>query len=150
MKRRYFAYGSNLCHRQMAYRCPAAQPAETVCSLSGWRFIINRRGVATILPAPAFRVLGLIWHLTPDCEAALDEYEGVDLVSITAPSWRPGTRRHCSTSRPIRALVPRAHTISKELSVQLRCSNLIRPIAPNLPPGSEALCERVARRAGSG
>lgn len=107
MKRRYFAYGSNLCHRQMAYRCPAAQPAETV-SLSGWRFIINRRGVATILPAPAFRVLGLIWHLTPDCEAALDEYEGVDsgfyhrteLAAGDAPALlylaadtRPGTPR---------------------------------------------------------
>ena len=75
---RYLAYGSNLCTQQMAHRCPAAQAGEVV-SLPGWRFIINNRGVATILPDPAARVLGLIWHLTPDCERVLDHYEGVDI-----------------------------------------------------------------------
>ena len=72
----YFAYGSNLGRAQMAHRCPAAR-ATGVAELSGWRFLINARGCATIVPDPECRVHGLVWDLTADCEAALDAYEGV-------------------------------------------------------------------------
>ena len=75
-RRRYLAYGSNLCAEQMARRCPAAVAGETV-RLPGWRFIINRRGVATLLPERGAVACGAIWHLTPACEAALDVAEGV-------------------------------------------------------------------------
>ena len=75
-RRRYFAYGSNLCAAQMAGRCPGAREGEAV-ELAGWRFVINRRGVAAIVPDPGARVFGLIWRLTPACEAALDRHEGV-------------------------------------------------------------------------
>jgi hypothetical protein len=51
MLRRYFAYGSNICAEQMARRCPAAVMGEVV-ALPGWRFAINRRVVATLLPEP--------------------------------------------------------------------------------------------------
>ena len=41
----YFAYGSNLCVRQMALRCPdAADPHPAVLSDHDW--LINERGVA--------------------------------------------------------------------------------------------------------
>lgn len=76
MTRRYLAYGSNLCTSQMARRCPAAKSGEVV-ELPGWRFVINRRGVATLLPEPGACAAGLVWHLTTACEAALDRYEGV-------------------------------------------------------------------------
>ncbi|HEV2673926.1 MAG TPA: gamma-glutamylcyclotransferase family protein [Aliidongia sp.] len=74
--RRYFAYGSNIVTRQMAHRCPAAC-AVGLARLEGWRFRIMTRGFATIVPDPAAHVLGVVWTLTPDCEAALDRYEGV-------------------------------------------------------------------------
>ena len=74
--RRYFAYGSNLSVGQMVKRCPAAVRGE-VAALPGWRFVINRRGVATILPDGEAQVMGLLWDLTPACEVALDGYEGV-------------------------------------------------------------------------
>jgi uncharacterized protein len=74
--RRYLAYGSNLCAEQMARRCPAAVPGAVV-ALEGWRFVINRCGVATLLPVPGARTLGLVWQLTAPCEAALDGFEGV-------------------------------------------------------------------------
>ena len=45
--------------------------------LTGWRLSINRRGVATLVPVPGARMPGLIWRLTPACEAALDRHEGV-------------------------------------------------------------------------
>lgn len=76
MRRRYFAYGSNLCAAQMARRCPQAREGELVI-LPGWRFIINQRGVATLVPDAAQQVWGLVWHLTSACEEALDRYEGV-------------------------------------------------------------------------
>ncbi|CAH0193432.1 gamma-glutamylcyclotransferase family protein [Roseomonas sp. CECT 9278] len=58
-RRRYVAYGSNLCAVQMAQRCPQAVAGEVV-SLPGWCFVINRRGVATILPDDAAEVTGLV------------------------------------------------------------------------------------------
>jgi hypothetical protein len=73
---RYLAYGSNLCAEQMARRCPAAEAGEVV-ELPDWRFTVNRRGVATLLPEPGARTWALVWQLTPACEAALDRYEGV-------------------------------------------------------------------------
>ena len=76
MRRRYFAYGSNLCAAQMAKRCPGAREDGAV-ELAGWRFVINGRGVATLVPEPGARVFGLIWRLTPACEASLDRREGV-------------------------------------------------------------------------
>jgi len=76
LPRRYFAYGSNIVARQMTHRCPAAR-AIGPARLDGWRFRIMTRGFATILPDPAAHVLGVLWELTPACEAALDRYEGV-------------------------------------------------------------------------
>lgn len=75
-RRRYLAYGSNLCAVQMAQRCPQAVAGEVV-ALPGWRFAINRRGVATLLRDEAATAYGLIWQLTEASERALDRYEGV-------------------------------------------------------------------------
>jgi uncharacterized protein len=60
----------------MRARCPAAEPGPVV-ALPGWRFVINRRGVATLLPCPGSRAWGLVWQLTRACEAELDCHEGV-------------------------------------------------------------------------
>ncbi len=73
----YFAYGSNLDPRQMALRCPGSR-AKGTAALKGWRFLINERGYATIEKAPTAEVHGQLWILTPEDEAALDEYESVD------------------------------------------------------------------------
>jgi hypothetical protein len=73
----YFAYGSNMARRQMARRCPGAAVLGVV-NLVGWRFIINTRGFATILPDTAGQVFGLLWRLAAGNDVALDRYEGVD------------------------------------------------------------------------
>jgi len=45
----YFAYGSNLCARQMAKRCPGAvNPRPATLADHDW--LINQRGVATVEP----------------------------------------------------------------------------------------------------
>ena len=75
--RRYFAYGANIIAADMARRCPAAGEIGTAV-LSGWRFVVGRRGYATIVPEPKAHVVGVVWSLTPACERPLDEFEEID------------------------------------------------------------------------
>ncbi len=75
----YFAYGSNMLSRQMEQRCPGAKFVATGL-LRGWRFLINSRGVATIVVEEAGSVQGVAWELTDEHLKALDGYEGV-------PDW---------------------------------------------------------------
>jgi gamma-glutamylcyclotransferase (GGCT)/AIG2-like uncharacterized protein YtfP len=75
----YFAYGSNMLGRQMEQRCPGAKPVSTAL-LRGWRFLINSRGVASIVADKASSVRGVVWELTEKHLRALDGYEGV-------PDW---------------------------------------------------------------
>ncbi len=72
----YFAYGSNLCVRQMATRCPgAADPRPAMLSDHSW--LINERGVATVEPFDGSQVHGVVWQLTDRDLATLDSAEGV-------------------------------------------------------------------------
>lgn len=69
----YFAYGSNLNLRQMAGRCPDAEPMGPAL-LRGHRLVF--RGVADVEPARASIVHGGLWSITDECLEALDRYEG--------------------------------------------------------------------------
>lgn len=75
----YFAYGSNINLDQMSYRCPAAQVVGSV-TLEGYELLFRGNaggnGVATIAPHEGGTVHGLLWTITPECERALDRYEG--------------------------------------------------------------------------
>src|SRR4029077_16071477 len=76
-QRAYFAYGINMDRDEMAYRCPRATLRGTA-TLDGHRFVINREGVATLVPSSRSLVYGVLWNLTPVDEVALDLFEGVD------------------------------------------------------------------------
>ncbi|WP_297872219.1 gamma-glutamylcyclotransferase family protein [uncultured Oscillibacter sp.] len=71
----YFAYGSNINLKQMACRCPDATVMGPV-TLDGWELLFRRSGFATIAPKEGEKVTGLLWSITPECERALDCYEG--------------------------------------------------------------------------
>ncbi|MGY4648702.1 phage replication-related protein YjqB (UPF0714/DUF867 family)/gamma-glutamylcyclotransferase (GGCT)/AIG2-like uncharacterized protein YtfP [Mycobacterium sp. URHB0021] len=72
----YFAYGSNICVRQMARRCPdAVDPRPATLADHGW--LINQRGVATVEPFDGSQVHGVLWQVTDDDLATLDSAEGV-------------------------------------------------------------------------
>jgi phage replication-related protein YjqB (UPF0714/DUF867 family) len=72
----YFAYGSNLCVRQMALRCPdAADPRPAVLSDHDW--LINQRGVATVEPFAGGQVHGVLWQVSDHDLTTLDSAEGV-------------------------------------------------------------------------
>ena len=75
----YFAYGSNINLDQMAQRCPDAQVVGPV-TLENYELLFHGNlrgtGVATIAPMEGSTVHGLLWNITPECERALDHYEG--------------------------------------------------------------------------
>jgi gamma-glutamylcyclotransferase (GGCT)/AIG2-like uncharacterized protein YtfP len=75
-RRLHFAYGSNMDSRQMAERCRHAVLVG-LGTLPDHRFIINQRGVASVVPGPGAKVHGLLWSLTVQDEEMLDQYEGV-------------------------------------------------------------------------
>lgn len=72
----YFAYGSNLHVAQMAKRCPSSVFIGTG-TLSGYRWQINERGVANVVPADDSLVEGLVYLVNARDVRALDRSEGV-------------------------------------------------------------------------
>jgi cation transport regulator ChaC len=73
--RYYFAYGSNMDEDQMASRCPGSQLFGRA-QLPRHSFLINERGVASVIPAQDSVTHGLLWTITPAGEKALDRYDG--------------------------------------------------------------------------
>jgi gamma-glutamylcyclotransferase (GGCT)/AIG2-like uncharacterized protein YtfP len=91
-RRLHFAYGSNMDSHQMAQRCRNATPAG-LGTLTDHRFIINQRGVSSVVPSSGARVHGRLWSLTVQDEETLDQYEGVPkgfyrkvLLNVERPS----------------------------------------------------------------
>ena len=72
----YFAYGSNMNIEQMNFRCPNSRTLGKI-SILGYQFIINSRGVATIIPRNYSTVNGVLWSINLKNELNLDYYEGI-------------------------------------------------------------------------
>lgn len=75
--RLYFAYGSNMNPRQFQRRCPGSRVLGRAI-LRNHRFIITRRGYASVVPTPGTDVHGVLQELTPEDESTLDRYEGIE------------------------------------------------------------------------
>ncbi|SEQ47942.1 Cation transport regulator ChaC [Ectothiorhodospira magna] len=72
----YFAYGSSMWPEQMQQRCADARKIGSAL-LPGWRFLINRRGVATLQKDACSVCWGGVWKISRADEWSLDQYEGV-------------------------------------------------------------------------
>lgn len=73
------SYGSNLNCRQMAQRCPTAQPIA-VAWLEDYRLVYQGRpgnAHANVIPEKGQKVPVAIWEISAQDERALDRYEGV-------------------------------------------------------------------------
>ena len=95
--RYYFAYGSNMSADQMARRCPGARSVGRA-ALHNWRFHVNVRGSASILPNQDCIVHGVLWRCSALHFHNLDKYEGV--------SWGNYRRRNVTIIRPCGTSVP--------------------------------------------
>ena len=74
MNKLYFAYGANLNLESMAYRCPAAKLVGKAVAYGKKRVF---RHVADVVKGTGKDLVeGAIWEITPECEAALDRFEG--------------------------------------------------------------------------
>jgi hypothetical protein len=72
----HFAYGANMSRTVMRRYAPAARvlgPAE----LAGHRFVITADGYASVEPARAQTVHGVLWRITPRDRVMLDAWENV-------------------------------------------------------------------------
>ncbi|KAL2701676.1 hypothetical protein AAEP93_005974 [Penicillium crustosum] len=74
----YFAYGSNMCLKQMAERCPSSI-FKGKGRIEGYRWQINQRGVANIVECRGDYVEGLIYQIDAKDKRKLDRSEGVAL-----------------------------------------------------------------------
>ena len=75
-KQLYFAYGSNLCKKQMAARCPESEYLSAGI-LVDYSWLINARGYASVNPSKGAYVLGEIFALSDQDVGYLDVYESV-------------------------------------------------------------------------
>ena len=97
----YFAYGANMSIDAMAFRCPAARPVQTLC-MRDWRLRFYSH--ATIEPCEGAEVPGVLWQITPECELALDIFEGHPVYYTKTPGSRMGKNSfstRCSILRDI-------------------------------------------------
>jgi gamma-glutamylcyclotransferase len=77
----YFAYGSNLSLEQMAARCPESRYIG-LARLHDFRWQINQRGVANVVPKRGSVVEGLCYLLSRKDEVRLDKNEGVPIAYV--------------------------------------------------------------------
>ena len=71
--KKYFAYGMNLNHDEMLWRCPNAVPIGPRL-IPGYKMVIRR--YADIIQEPLCSVWGGCWKITEGCERQLDRLEG--------------------------------------------------------------------------
>src|SRR5271169_5708097 len=72
----HFAYGANMHRDVMRRHAPAAQPIGAA-ALADHRFIITADGYASVAPALAHTVHGVLWRITPRDRVTLDAWENV-------------------------------------------------------------------------
>jgi len=117
----YFAYGSNMHPRVMGARCPGAR-ALGPARLDAWRFLINKRGTASIWPDANRAVHGVLWCCNLDHIQALDTYEGV--------RWRNYFRRRLLVVRDERATAAFVYTSSRHMPGVARPNYLLSAVLP--------------------
>jgi len=72
----HFAYGANMHRDVMRRHAPAAQ-AVGAAALADHRFVITADGYASVVPALAHTVHGVLWRITPRDRVMLDAWENI-------------------------------------------------------------------------
>lgn len=68
-----FSYGMNTNREQMSWRCPKAQSLG-MAELPGYELAFRTHADITVTPESGME--GVLWKITDDCLAALDQLEG--------------------------------------------------------------------------
>jgi hypothetical protein len=99
----HFAYGANMDRAVMRKYAPAAAPLA-VAVLHNHRFVITADGHASVVPAHASSVHGVLWRLTPRDRVTLDVWESVARGHYRAAMLPV---RHAGCRRPVLVYVAR-------------------------------------------
>jgi hypothetical protein len=105
----HFAYGSNMHRAIMRRHAPAAEPIGAA-ALADHRFIITADGYASVVPALAHVVHGVLWRITPRDRVTLDAWE-----NVTAKLYRGEILpvRHGNRLRPALVYIARPRRIGQ-------------------------------------
>lgn len=97
---RYFTYGSNMLSQRLQARCKSAS-LRGRASVSGYRLAFSKRskdgsGKATLVADPTGRVYGVIFDISAEDVAVLDQIEGlgsgyerIEMAALTHPDGQP-------------------------------------------------------------
>ncbi|RSM19519.1 hypothetical protein CDV31_001679 [Fusarium ambrosium] len=133
----YFAYGSNLHVAQMAKRCPSSVFIGTG-TLPGYRWQINERGVANVVPTDGSSVEGLVYLVNARDVRALDRSEGVARKLYQKHMLEIVLQRHRQyssfTSARLSQVLAEAPNSSDEATAQPSDSDSGRPTHRDGPP----------------
>jgi hypothetical protein len=73
----HFAYGANMSRAVMRRHARDARPLG-VAELTGHRFVITADGYASVEPARAGLVYGVLWRIAPRDRVTLDAWENIE------------------------------------------------------------------------
>ena len=107
--------------RVMDARCSGAR-ALGPARLDGWRFLITKRGTASIWPDKGREVHGVLWWCRLSHIEALDAYEGV--------GWRNYLRRRLFVTRDEGEAGAFVYTSSRHLPGVARSNYLLSAVIP--------------------
>ena len=105
----HFAYGANMDRAVMRKHAPGADPLG-VAALPHHRFVITADGYASIMPARASTVHGVLWRLTPRDRVMLDVWESVACGHYRAAMF---SVLHAGVRRPALVYVARPRRIGR-------------------------------------
>jgi hypothetical protein len=133
----HFAYGANMDRAVMRKYAPAAKPLG-VAALAHHRFIITADGYASVAPARAATVHGVLWRLTSRDRVLLDVWE-----SVACDHYRPAmfSVRHDGVRRQALIYVARPRPIGRARAGYMELV-VAAARAWNLPPDYVATLQR--------
>ena len=133
----HFAYGANMDRAVMRKYAPSAEPRGTAM-LHDHRFVITADGYASVAPARASRVHGVLWRLTPRDRVLLDTWE-----SVASGHYRVALLAvlHGGARRPALVYVARRRPIGRARAGYMEIV-VAAARTWNLPPDYIAVLER--------
>jgi hypothetical protein len=133
----HFAYGANMDRAVMRKYAPAAEPLG-VAALPHHRFIITADGYASVVPARASTVHGVLWRVTPRDRVMLDVWEGIARGHYRATMLAV---RHAGVRRPALVYVARTRPVGRARAGYME---LVVAAARgwSLPPGYMSMLQR--------
>jgi hypothetical protein len=145
----HFAYGANMSRAVMRKHAPQAEPIGAA-ELAGHRFVITADGYASVVPALARSVHGVLWRLTPRDIVGLDAWENIEAGlyrAHTLPVRQAGRRvpalvyvaRPAGAGRPRRGYMELVISAAREWQLPTHYVRTLERFTPSHARGARRL-----------